>query len=84
MNSLNGELERAKESMSVYKGKFSDIEAEVSRLRDEISGLRGENSRLKEEVEKGVEDLARALGVGYGYCYDRLKAVGVDLVGHAF
>lgn len=42
------------------------------------------NSKLKNEVESGVAELARALGAGYGYCYDHLKNAGIDLVGHSF
>lgn len=43
-----------------------------------------ENVALKAEVDKGVEDIAKAVGDGYGHCLARISSAAIDVSGHSF
>ncbi|KAL8088738.1 hypothetical protein AgCh_038503 [Apium graveolens] len=60
------------------------LEAEVAALREKNEALETDNLNLKLEVDKGVEEIAGALGDGYGRCVERMEAAGFDLSGHGF
>lgn len=82
--SLKEELDQANAAVEAEKKKTVDSEKGIADDRAELAKLREENTALKVEVNKGVEDVVKALGVGYGYSYERLKVAGIELPGHAF
>lgn len=66
------------------KAKREALELELSELRRKYDGVVMDNGNFKAEVQKGVEDIAKALGDGYGRCLARASAVGFDVNGHSF
>lgn len=77
LEKTRGALEREKELASAAKG-------EDSHLTGENSSLLKEMAELQSEVDKGVEDVTRTIGVGYQNFFDRVVAAGIDLKGHSF
>lgn len=61
--------------------KCEVAEKELSELRLKYQMVIDENETLKVEVQKGVEDIAGALGEGYGRCLKRVSAAGFDIAG---
>lgn len=59
-------------------------ETELEDSRRAQKAVCDENESLKAEVQKGVEDIASALGDGYGRCLQQLSTAGIDVSGHAF
>lgn len=43
-----------------------------------------EKCSLKAEVQKVVEDIAKALGEGYTWCLGQISTLGVELAKHCF
>lgn len=74
-------MEIAKES---DEKRIQFLESELANLRTSKEKVDEENKSLRLEVQKGVEDVTRALGYGYNRCLGRLSASGVDISGHSF
>lgn len=60
------------------------VEKELGELQGKYEVIFNEREELKVEVQKGVEDIAKALGEGYGRCLERVTAAGFDTAGHTF
>lgn len=43
-----------------------------------------ENEGLKVEFQRGIEDIAKALGDGYNHCLARMETAGVETTCHSF
>lgn len=81
---LARELKGLKIDGNADKKKIGDLEVEVEGLKTELKGRVAEVGVLQADVEKGVADIARAIGVGYTKCLERLALAGVDISGHSF
>lgn len=66
------------------KKKQETQEENMSELQKTRRLIVDENENLKSEFHKGVEDIARALGDGYGRCLGRISDAGFDVAGHSF
>lgn len=64
--------------------KREALEAVVKGLQDKHKLALDENEALKVEVQKGVEDIAKALGEGYNRCLGRVATAGFAVEGHSF
>lgn len=83
VNEMQGKLREMETSMDDAlrsRGKNEKWLEDLKKLGDE---LRSENDGLKVEVQRGVEDVAKALGDGYNRCLARMKAAGVDTATHS-
>lgn len=56
----------------------------MDELRPNKREVLDENDNLKGKVQKGIDDIAKALGDGYGRCLARLSAAGVDVSNQSF
>ncbi|XP_074366649.1 uncharacterized protein LOC141707407 [Apium graveolens] len=81
---VGSRLVSAETSLGEEKKKREALEVEVVALHEKNEALETDNLNLKLEVEKGVEEIAGALGNGYGRCLNRMKMVGYDVEGHGF
>ncbi|XP_074381610.1 uncharacterized protein LOC141723650 [Apium graveolens] len=84
IDNLEKELREMTVSRNEEKGERETAEAELSRVLDSNKSLVEENDKLKVDVQKGVEDIAKVLGDGYGRCLIRLSKFGVDVTGYFF
>ncbi|KAL8110831.1 hypothetical protein AgCh_026537 [Apium graveolens] len=80
------------------EGRLLEVERELEEEKDkrqglvrQVEGMDGsyklivkENEDLKTEVEKAIEDIAGALGDGYGRCLRQMEEAGFAVEGHAF
>lgn len=75
------EMEKARDDALSERGK---LEVDVKNLQRANGTLAKENEALKLEVQKNIEEIAKALGDGYDRCLKRVEAVGFDPSGHSF
>lgn len=88
---LNNELILLKEKVETLERSRNEEKARADALNTEVVDLRqvngkmiSENETLKVEIQKGVEEMAGALGDGYNRCLGRVSAAGFDATGHHF
>lgn len=60
------------------------FEVELSNLRQKYKDVADENGSLKAEVQKGIEEIATAVGQGYSHCLDRVSKAGFSTEGYSF
>ncbi|KAL8092535.1 hypothetical protein AgCh_034701 [Apium graveolens] len=88
LNATVSELERrlseVEKERDELKGKCEGLERHVDGMNSSYRLIVEENTSLKAEVEKAVEDIASALGDGYGRCVVRMQNAGLDTTGHSF
>lgn len=80
---IKADLKVMESSCDEEKKGRETLETEVDELRRAKQEVVDENEALKGKVQKGIEDIAGALGDGYGRCLARLAADGVDVAGHS-
>lgn len=81
---VESQVEELKAKKDSGKMKLKTMEEDLSALRQSQSKLEEENTGLQLEVQKGVEDVAKALGDGYGRCLGRVSSSGFDVTSHSF
>lgn len=84
LESIKGKLKESERLLEVEKRRADGLDVEVVNLRQANKDAAAENETLKLEVQKGVEDIAGALGDGYNRCLQRIAGVGFDATGHSF
>lgn len=84
MKLSSDQLEKMKSEREDEKKLLDSAEEELGEVRKKLKGSLDENAILKAEVDKGVEDIAKALGVGYGRCLTCVSAASFDSSGHSF
>ncbi|XP_074364881.1 uncharacterized protein LOC141705915 [Apium graveolens] len=81
---LEGRLRDVASERDELKVKCEGLDQQVGGMDQSYKLIVEENATLKAEVEKAVEDIANALGDGYGRCVARMKNAGFDTSGHSF
>ncbi|XP_074362211.1 uncharacterized protein LOC141702423 [Apium graveolens] len=81
---LEGRLRDVESERDELKVKCEGLDRQVGGMDQSYKLIMEENATLKAEVEKAVEDIANALGDGYGRCVTRMKNAGFDTSGHSF
>ena len=81
---LEGRLLEVERELEEEKGKRQGLLRQVEGMEVSYKLIVQENADLKTEVEKAVEDIAGALGDGYGRCLQRVEEAGFAIEGHAF
>lgn len=88
---LEQQLKAANELLKKMKSEKEDdkkhrdsVERELAEVRGKLKIALDENVGVRAEIDKGVEDIAKALGDGYGRCLARVSTVGFDSAGHTF
>ncbi|XP_074369604.1 uncharacterized protein LOC141711053 [Apium graveolens] len=84
VSELEMRLSEVEKERDELKGKCEGLERHVEGMDSSYRLIVGENTSLKAEVEKGIEDIANALGDGYGRCFARMQGAGYDTTGHSF
>ncbi|XP_074370290.1 uncharacterized protein LOC141711614 [Apium graveolens] len=84
--------------MSDHERRLREVEKERDDLKEKCEGwerhvegmnssyrlIVEENTTLKAEMQKRIEDIANALGDGYGRCFAMMQEAGFDTRGHSF
>ncbi|KAL8135449.1 hypothetical protein AgCh_010190 [Apium graveolens] len=81
---LEGRLLEVERELDEEKSKRQGLDRQVEGMDSSYKLIVKENEDLKKEVEKAVEDIADALGDGYGRCLQRMEEVGFAVEGQAF
>ncbi|XP_074351473.1 uncharacterized protein LOC141690584 [Apium graveolens] len=81
---LEGRLLEVERELEEEKGKRQGLLRQVEGMDGSYKLIVKENADLKTEVEKAVEDIAGALGDGYGRCLRWMEEAGFAVEGHAF
>lgn len=81
---LKEKLKENERLLEVEKRRADGLDIEIVNLRQANKDAAAENETLELEVQKGVEDIAGALGDGYNRCLQRVVGVGFDAAGHSF
>lgn len=84
LKSANDQLEKMKVEKEDEKKHRDAVDKDLDEARKRLKSSLDENAALKAEVNKGVEDIAKALGDGYGRCLARISSTGFDVSGHSF
>ncbi|XP_074348556.1 uncharacterized protein LOC141687245 [Apium graveolens] len=84
VSELEQKLRDAEKERDSLRVKCEALERQVDGTNSLYKLIVDENTALKAEVEKGVEDIANALGDGYGHCVTRMQGAGFDVTGHTF
>ncbi|XP_074369437.1 uncharacterized protein LOC141710807 [Apium graveolens] len=84
MEEIGVKVKGLEKSLSDEQKGRRDLEAELSDFCEKYQALEKENTSLKLEMDKGVEDIAKALGDGYGRYYRRMQSAGLDVSEHCF
>lgn len=84
ISSFEGKLKEEQQSKDDERVRREGVETELKDLQQSHTTALDEINRLKDEVQKGVEDIVKALKDGYDMCLGRLSNVGVDVTTHSF
>ncbi|XP_074374033.1 uncharacterized protein LOC141714411 [Apium graveolens] len=84
MEEIGVKVKGLEKSLSDEQKGRRDLEAELSDFCEKYQALEKENTSLKLEMDKGVEDIAKALRDGYGRYYRRMQSAGLDVSEHCF
>ncbi|XP_074364723.1 uncharacterized protein LOC141705736 [Apium graveolens] len=84
VSELERKLQEAETERDDLRSKCEGWERHIDGMNASYKLIVDENVVLKAEVQKGIEDIANALGDGYGHCVARMQGAGVDTTGHSF
>ncbi|XP_074325800.1 uncharacterized protein LOC141663856 [Apium graveolens] len=84
VSELERRLSEVENERDDLKGKCEGLDRHVEGMNSSYRLIVKENSNLKAKVQKGIEDIANALGDGYGRCVARMQGAGYDTTGHSF
>lgn len=82
--SMREKLKEVERSRDGEKMCGDALNVEVENLHRANQEMVTENETLKAEVQKGVEEIAGALGDGYNRCLERVSGAGFDGACHHF
>lgn len=77
-------LKDAQSSRDEEKKRADGLSSELENLQQVHNNVLTENVNLKAEVEKGVEEMATAVGQGYAHCLERVSKAGFPTEGNSF